>query len=100
MSATEGGAVDDQRFDELQRKRDTAGLSAEEADELGRMMAEREGKPYSNADSEGGREQADRQAQESEYREAAVAEKLGREQDKGLLRAGATDPDSDRTEPE
>jgi hypothetical protein len=40
----------DQRFDELTEKRDREGLSREEADELGRMFAEREGKPYANAD--------------------------------------------------
>jgi hypothetical protein len=38
------------RFRELTEKRDGPGLSNEEADELGRMMAEREGKPYGNAD--------------------------------------------------
>ncbi len=34
------------------RKRRETGLSSEEADELGRMLAERSGKPYSNADLE------------------------------------------------
>jgi hypothetical protein len=42
--AGEGG-----RFAELTEKRDREGLSPEEADELGRMMAERAGKPYANA---------------------------------------------------
>jgi hypothetical protein len=42
-------AIDERRFAELDRKRFAGGLTTEEADELGRMMAEREGKPYSNA---------------------------------------------------
>jgi hypothetical protein len=42
--------MDEHRFEELSRKRFEAGLSREEADELGRMMAEKEGKPYHNAD--------------------------------------------------
>jgi hypothetical protein len=42
--------MDDRRFEELERKRFRHGLTREEADELGRMMAEKEGRPYSNAD--------------------------------------------------
>jgi hypothetical protein len=42
--------MDQNRFEELSRKRSVTGLTRDEADELGRMMAEREGKPYSNAD--------------------------------------------------
>ena len=42
--------MDERRFEELSRKRFETGLSREEADELGRMMAEKEGKPYGNAD--------------------------------------------------
>jgi hypothetical protein len=49
-SETHAGADADRRFDELTEKRDREGLSREEADELGRMYAEREGKPYANAD--------------------------------------------------
>jgi hypothetical protein len=37
------------RFDELLAKRIRIGLSDQEANELGRLFAEREGKPYSNA---------------------------------------------------
>ncbi len=39
------------RFEELERKRDDVGLTDEETDELGRLMAERAGKPYENADT-------------------------------------------------
>jgi hypothetical protein len=42
--------MDEQRFRELERKRDTEGLNHEEANELGRMVAEREGRPYANAE--------------------------------------------------
>jgi len=42
--------MDEQRFQELEKKRDEFGLSKDEANELGRLMAEKEGKPYSNAE--------------------------------------------------
>ncbi len=38
------------RYEDLTAKRDSEGLTDDEADELGRLIAEREGKPYSNAD--------------------------------------------------
>ena len=40
--------MDEQRFEELKEKRFREGLTDEEADELGRLMAESEGKPYSS----------------------------------------------------
>ncbi len=42
--------MDERRFQELSDKRFESGLTDEEAEELGRMIAEREGKPYHNAD--------------------------------------------------
>ena len=42
--------MDDTRFDELTKKRDDVGLTDDEADELGKMMAEREGATYENAE--------------------------------------------------
>ncbi len=42
--------MDEARFEELKEKRFDTGLTDEEADELGQMMAEREGKPYANAE--------------------------------------------------
>jgi hypothetical protein len=42
--------MDQKRWQELTHKRETEGLTDEEANELGRLMAEREGKPYSSAD--------------------------------------------------
>ena len=41
--------MDQQRFEELKRKRREVGLTDDEADELGRMFAEEMGEPYSNA---------------------------------------------------
>jgi hypothetical protein len=37
------------RYQQLVEKRDRSGLSDAEADELGRLMAEREGRPYGGA---------------------------------------------------
>jgi hypothetical protein len=42
--------MDEQRFDELDEKRSEEGLNHEEAHELGRLIAEKEGKPYSSHD--------------------------------------------------
>ena len=41
--------MNEERMAELERKRFEGGLSEEEADELGRMLAEKAGKPYGNA---------------------------------------------------
>jgi hypothetical protein len=38
--------MDDQRYSELMEKRNHVGLSEAEANELGRMIAEKMGKPY------------------------------------------------------
>jgi hypothetical protein len=43
--------MDAERYSELVVKRDDVGLTDEEADELGRMIAEREGADYENADT-------------------------------------------------
>ena len=42
--------MDEERFEELKRKRRDEGLTEDEANELGRMFAEREGKPYAHAE--------------------------------------------------
>jgi hypothetical protein len=44
--------MDDQRYRELVQKRDGEGLTVEEANELGRLMAEKDGRgaEYGNAD--------------------------------------------------
>jgi hypothetical protein len=43
--------MDAQRYEALIHKRDDVGLSDQEADELGRMIAERDGAEYENADT-------------------------------------------------
>jgi hypothetical protein len=43
--------MDGDRYDALAAKRDDVGLTDDEADELGRMIAEREGADYENADT-------------------------------------------------
>lgn len=43
--------MNDTRFDELTKKRDGIGLTDAEADELGKLMAERDGAVYENADT-------------------------------------------------
>lgn len=43
--------MDTTRYEELTAKRDELGLTDEEADELGRMVAELEGRAYGNADA-------------------------------------------------
>lgn len=43
--------MDTTRYEELTAKRDELGLTDEEADELGRMVAELEGSAYGNADT-------------------------------------------------
>jgi hypothetical protein len=43
--------VDEERFGELERKKQAEGLTDDEANELGRMISAKEGRPYSNADA-------------------------------------------------
>jgi hypothetical protein len=62
--------MDDERFQELIRKRDSSGLTDDEANELGREIAERDGVPYSNA-SKLGNPEGDPDA-EQPYSEAEV----------------------------
>ncbi|HJP67152.1 MAG TPA: hypothetical protein VKA30_12725 [Actinomycetota bacterium] len=42
--------MDQARFDELEKKKLDTGLTDEEANELGRLYAEKEGEPYANAE--------------------------------------------------
>ena len=49
QAGTASGGPGGDRFQQLLDKRHEAGLSNEEANELGRLMAEREGQQYSNA---------------------------------------------------
>jgi hypothetical protein len=49
----------DDRYEQLIEKRGTSGLNDEEADELGRLIAERNGQPYGGAEA-----RSEEQAQE------------------------------------
>jgi hypothetical protein len=65
--------MNEQRYQELIRKRDTSGLTDEEANELGRMIAERDGAPYGNAT---GREHPEAETgHEQPYSEAELEER-------------------------
>jgi hypothetical protein len=49
--SVKGDSVNHSRYQDLLAKRDRVGLSDEEANELGRMFAQIQGRPYSNAHS-------------------------------------------------
>jgi hypothetical protein len=60
------------RYEDLVAKRDDEGLSEDEADELGKLIAEREGKPYSNADDPPPEVEAERASKTEEELEEEV----------------------------
>jgi hypothetical protein len=66
--------MDEERFRELDRKRHEEGLSHEEANELGRMLAERENKPYENADGNIDRDDTPRAWEEAAKQEEESGE--------------------------
>src|SRR5207247_8695585 len=63
--------MEEERFEELDEKRSEEGLSHEEAHELGRLIADKEGKRYSSHD--------DRHEQDGEPKAGGVAAKEGEE---------------------
>ncbi|HCO02220.1 MAG TPA: hypothetical protein DIT48_02415 [Actinobacteria bacterium] len=68
--------MDQARFEELKKKADGAGLTDEEAGELGKLFAEEEGTQYSNAD--------DLRAEEAETA-TALDEEVKREEEADTL---------------
>jgi hypothetical protein len=70
--------MDEKRFEELARKRFEGGLSHEEANELGRMMAQRAGLPYANAENRRPDEEALRE--EEAFARAEQSERQPREE--------------------
>ena len=88
--------MDDERQQELERKRGEEGLTHDEANELGRLMAEEQGKPYSNADKRESPDevpeawQVEEQAKEQE--ESATPE----EGEDDSIQAGGPDPQKER----
>ena len=87
--------MDQQRFKELERKRDEVGLSEEEANELGRMVAELEGQPYSNAETERDGEAEQEGAEDTRYRDTEVAEGIRRVREVDPMKAEPTDGEPD-----
>jgi hypothetical protein len=77
----------------LKEKRKGEGLRADEANELGRLLAEEAGEPYANAKSAGYAERAQRESAEAEYRDAVVAQELAEGVNRGLWKADPVDPD-------
>ncbi len=73
--------MDEKRFQELLDKRSRVGLSDLEADELGRMYAEQQGVPYTNAEDLRRAEAARRRPGEDRFRGERT-----RDQEKGLAR--------------
>jgi len=85
--------MDRARLAFLKEKRSGAGLSAEEANELGRLLAEEAGEDYSNVESEGDGERAEHEAEDAEYRDAVVSQELAEGLNRGLWKADPVDPD-------
>ncbi|HEX2069902.1 MAG TPA: hypothetical protein VHH54_06835 [Actinomycetota bacterium] len=69
--------MDTQRIEELEKKRFDVGLTHEEANELGRLLAERAGKPYGNAESRGHPDMPTAEREEKPYSEPEVRQARG-----------------------
>jgi hypothetical protein len=92
--------MDQARYDELIGKRDGEGLTADEANELGRLMAEKEGRPedYGNADRPPDEVEIARTgiADSEEELQAVQEERAQREDDVPLLDKEVDDTPLDR----
>ena len=69
--------MDDRRLQELEKKKFDVGLTHEEANELGRLLAEREGKPYENAESRIHPDTPTKEREEKPYSEPEVRQARG-----------------------
>lgn len=69
--------MDEGRLEELERKKLDVGLTHEEANELGRLMAEKAGKPYSNAESRGHPDVPTKEREDKPYSEPEVRQARG-----------------------
>jgi hypothetical protein len=92
--------MDEQRYEELVRKREGEGLTAEEADELGRLMAEKEGRAdeYGNAERPPDEVHIARVgiAESEEELQAVQEERAEREDEESLLAKEVDDTPLDR----
>ena len=77
--------MNEARLEELEKKKFGAGLTHEEANELGRLMAEREGKPYANAETRPHPDAPTEQREEKPYSEPEVREARGVDPSSGLV---------------
>jgi hypothetical protein len=91
--------MDDERFAELERKRDSEGLTDDEADELGRLMAEREGKPYSSADAVSPSDSTPMAWEEETKREEEQADEVGEARSRSLDRTQPSDAERSAVAP-
>jgi hypothetical protein len=69
--------MDTQRLEELEKKKFEVGLTHEEANELGRLLAERAGRPYGNAESPGHPDLPTAEHEGKPYSEPEVREARG-----------------------
>lgn len=69
--------METQRLEELEKKRFDVGLTHEEANELGRLLAQRAGRPYGNAESRGHPDVPTAEREEKPYSEPEVREVRG-----------------------
>ncbi len=69
--------MDTRRLEELEKKKFEVGLTHEEANELGRLLAERDGKPYGNAESRIHPDAPTKEREEKPYSEPEVREARG-----------------------
>jgi hypothetical protein len=83
--------MDQDRFTALMKKRDAEGLTAEEANELGKMLAERAGRTYGSAGER--TEDVAREAAEVDYRDAVVSDEIAKGLNRGLWNPDPVDPD-------
>jgi hypothetical protein len=92
--------MDDQRYQELSKKREESGLTVEEANELGRLIAEKEGRgeEYANATRPPEDVEVERTglAESEEEMEAVQEERAERDEELPLLEKEVDDTPLDR----
>ncbi len=69
--------MDNARLEELEKKKLDVGLTHEEANELGRLIAKREGRAYSNAESHIHPDEPTEEREEKPYSEPEVRQARG-----------------------
>ncbi len=89
----------DDRIQQLEAKAKSEGLTDDEADELGRLYAEKAGEPYANADSAKASGEAAEQEESEERRDVEAGQRAEQEQEADRAQAmppgEAREPDYD-----